>query len=171
VAAWYHRSISHSNLGQYDKALADGSRAIVLDPKHADATNNLAWLLATCPDAKLRDPKRAAELAKKAVQLAPKDGDSWGTLGTAHYRAGEWKEAVTALDQSLALKPRWEAHVWLVLAMSHHRLGHDGESRKAYERAIQWLDCNKELLAKNKAQAEELRRFRSEAEEVLPLKK
>ena len=39
----------------------------------ATAENDFAWLLATCPDAKRRDPDRAVELARKAVELAPKE--------------------------------------------------------------------------------------------------
>jgi tetratricopeptide (TPR) repeat protein len=171
VAAWYGRSLAHGNLGRYAKAIADCSRAIELDPRHADAHNGLAWLLATCPDAKLRDPDRAVALARKAVQLAPKDANNWGTLGTAHYRAGDWQAAVAALDRSLALKPGWDADAWLFLAMTHRKLGRDDEARRAYDRAIQWLEGHRELLAKDRAQAEELRRFQAEAEEVLGLKK
>jgi tetratricopeptide (TPR) repeat protein len=172
VHAWNGRGMAYYSLHQYDKALADFQRVMTIAPPwHAGAHNSLAWLLATCPDARLRDPKRAVELARRAVQLAPNDGHNWGTLGTAHYRAGAWKEAVVALDKSLELKPGWDAHAWLFLAMAHRKLGHDGEAHKAFDRAIEWLERNQELLAKDKAQAEELRRFRSEAEAVLELKK
>ena len=33
-----------------------------------------AWLLATCPDEKFRDPKRAVDLARKAVGVNPRAG-------------------------------------------------------------------------------------------------
>jgi serine/threonine protein kinase/WD40 repeat protein len=51
--------------------------------------DNQAWRLAASADPKLRDPRRAVELAKKAVELAP--GEGLYTLGLAHYRAGDWK--------------------------------------------------------------------------------
>jgi tetratricopeptide (TPR) repeat protein len=168
--AWCNRSLAHSYLGQYEKAAADAEKAIELYPNYADAHNDLAWLLATCPDAKLRDSGRAVELARKAVQLAPNDENFWGTLGAAQYRAGDWKAAVTALEKSQALKPGWDAYDWLFLAMAHRKLGNAPESRMAYDRAIEWLEKNKALLEKKKKRAEELRRFRSEAEEVLELK-
>jgi Flp pilus assembly protein TadD len=63
------------------------------------AHTNLAWLLATCPDLKLRDAKRAVELAKKAVELTPKEGNYWNTLGVAQYRASNWKDAIAALEE------------------------------------------------------------------------
>src|SRR5262249_32877586 len=88
VIAWYYRGKAYAELGQWDKAIADQPQAMHLKPDLAWPCGSLAWLLATCPDANLRDPGRAVELAKKAVGLAAKDGSNWATLGTAHYRAG-----------------------------------------------------------------------------------
>jgi tetratricopeptide (TPR) repeat protein len=165
------RARAFQMVGQYDKAAADAGKAIELDPKHSDAHNTLAWLLATCPDAKLRDPKRAVELARKATELASKVSNNWGTLGAAQYRGGDWKAAVAALEKARELSGGGDAYNWLFLAMAHRKLGNAPESRMAYDRAIEWLEKNKAQLEKNKMQAEELRRFRSEAEEVLELKK
>jgi tetratricopeptide (TPR) repeat protein len=169
--AWNNRGLAHSNLGQYDKAVADLTRVIELAPTFARAHNALAWLLATCPDAKQRDPDRAVEAAKQAVQLAPQAGGFWNTLGVAHYRAGDWKAAVAALEKSMELQKGGDASDWLFLAMAHEKLGRRDEARKDYDRAVGWLEQNKVALAKNKTQAEELSRFRSEAEELLQLKK
>jgi tetratricopeptide (TPR) repeat protein/serine/threonine protein kinase len=169
--AWYGRGSTYHALRRYDKARTDWETTLKLAPTSAIAYNDLAWLLATCPEEKVRDPREAVAHGKKAVELVPRSGFNWGTLGTAHYRAGEWKEAVVALNKSRELKPGWDAYAWLFLAMAHHRLGDDAEARKAYDQAIQWLESNKELLEKTRLQAEELRRFRSEAEEVLELKK
>jgi prefoldin subunit 5 len=69
------------------------------------------------------------------------------------------------------LRQGGDASDHLFLAMAHRRLGNDKAARKAYEQALQWLEKNKEMLEKDKSQAEELRRFRSAAEEVLELKK
>jgi tetratricopeptide (TPR) repeat protein len=65
---WFNRGIAYRRLGQWDKAVADDSRVIKLNPKDAWAHNTLAWLLATCPDAKLRDPQQAVKLASKAAR-------------------------------------------------------------------------------------------------------
>src|SRR5205814_2297019 len=62
----------HLRSRQWDKAIAAYSKAIELEPKCAGAHNNLAWLLAMCPDVTVRDSGRAVELARKAVELAPK---------------------------------------------------------------------------------------------------
>jgi len=164
------RGDAYSQLHKFAQARADYEKALKLTPASARLHNALAWLLATCPDAKLRDPERAVNLAKRAVQLAPQVATSWTTLGAAHYRVGEWKAAVAALDKSVALRGG-DAVNWLFLAMAHRKLDNNDEARKCYDQAVQWLEKNKEALAKNKTQNEELRRFRSEAEEVLELKK
>src|SRR5262249_49807533 len=78
--AWINRGDGYRALRQWDKAFADFSKAIELDPKHAAARNKLAWLLANCPESRLRDPYRAVELATKATQLQPKLGAYWNTL-------------------------------------------------------------------------------------------
>jgi tetratricopeptide (TPR) repeat protein len=67
---WSCRGHAYAGLQQYDKALADLNKAIELDPKNASALNALAWFLATYPEPKVRDPRRAVEAAKKAVELA-----------------------------------------------------------------------------------------------------
>jgi tetratricopeptide (TPR) repeat protein/serine/threonine protein kinase len=172
------RASTHRYLGyvlvakcQFDEAIAAYREAIRLDQGYALAHNDLAWVLATCPNVTSRDAGLAVELAKKAVQLAPKESNYWGTLGTAHYRAGNWKEAVAALDKSRELQQRCNAYTWLFLAMAHRKLGNDAQARKCYDQAVEWLEQNRQMLATDTMQAEELRRFRSEAEEVLELKK
>ena len=67
------------------------------------AHNGLAWLLATCSDAKFRDPKQAVALAKRAVELDPNNWGYLNTLGAAYYRAGDWKAAIAALEKSMKL--------------------------------------------------------------------
>ena len=86
AAAWDYRGVVYYELKQWDKAIADYTKTIELDPKNSTLHNRLAWVLASDPNPKVRDPGRAVDSAKKAVELAPKDGYSWNTLGVAHYR-------------------------------------------------------------------------------------
>jgi tetratricopeptide (TPR) repeat protein len=134
-----------------------------LQPKSAGPNNDLAWLLATCPDPKSRNAARAVELAKAAVELDPKTGAYWNTLGVAHYRAGDWKAAVIALHKSMELGKGGESFDWFFLAMTHWQLGDKVEARKWYDQAVAWMD-------KNQPENEELRRFRAEAAELLGVK-
>jgi serine/threonine protein kinase/tetratricopeptide (TPR) repeat protein len=157
------RALTYSNLNQYDKAIGDLIKAIELDPKDALPLNNLAWLLATCPETKFRDTTRAVASAKKAVELKPKDGDHWNTLGVAQYRAGDWKAAIATLEKSMELRKGGDSFDWFFLAMARWQLGDKKDARKWYDQAVQWME-------KNQPKDEELARFRAEAEELLGVK-
>jgi tetratricopeptide (TPR) repeat protein len=158
------RARTYSSLHQYDKAVADYSKAIELAPTNSGLHNNVAWLLATSPEEKLGDPKRAVELARKAVETAPREGAYWNTLGAAHYRAGSWQDAIAALEKSMELRTGGDAFDWFFLGMAHQKLGKKAEARQWYDRAVQWME-------KNAPKDEELLRFRAEAEEVLGIEK
>jgi serine/threonine protein kinase/tetratricopeptide (TPR) repeat protein len=147
----------------------DGYRAVLeLAPNRAPSLNNLAWLLATCPDPQFRDPGRALDLARKATELAPQYGYLWNTRGVAHYRAGEWEAARAALEKSIAQYANQnqtrhatlESFSTFFLALAHARLGHAAEARRWYDRAVHWMD-------QYQPDDLELRRFRAEAEELV----
>jgi tetratricopeptide (TPR) repeat protein len=151
----------------YRQAAADYRAALERNQKHVPALNDYAWLLATCPEVTLRDGRRAVALAKQAVGLAPRAGYLWNTLGLAHYQAGDWSAAITALEKSLELDagiPEWwarrAAYSTFFLAMAHWHLRDHKESRRWYDRAVAWME-------KHEPKDEELRRFRAEAAALL----
>ncbi len=95
VGAYLGRSHARSQNKDYGQALADLDRAIELDPTDAQAHNNRAWLWATCPDAKVRDGKKAIESATKACELTEwKEGGLIDTLAAAYAEAGDFDAAV-----------------------------------------------------------------------------
>src|SRR5262249_45393824 len=152
--------------GWLDEAIVEFKKAIRLKRDYALAHTNLgialnmlAWRLATCKDAKLRDPGRAVQLAKEATTLAPKAATYWTTLGVAHYRAGHWKVSIEALEKSRELK-KDHSSGYFFLAMAHWQLGNKEETRKWFDKAVQWME-------KNQPKNEELRRFRAEAAKLL----
>jgi tetratricopeptide (TPR) repeat protein len=83
-------------------------------------------------------------LVRLQEQLAAKEPKNWYavfTLGWALYRAGRYEEAVGKLADSCALHGKGgNPHDWLVLAMAHHRLGHDQEARRWLSKSTQWID-------------------------------
>jgi eukaryotic-like serine/threonine-protein kinase len=161
-----HRNlaIDLARRGKHSEAMDAYREAMGLEPDNPLAQNNLAWLLATCPEHRFRDPVKAVALAKKAVELTPKQGIFWNTLGTAYYRAGDWKAAIEALNMSMDLRNGGDAFDWFFLAMAHWQQGDKKEARRWYDRAVAWMD-------QNAAQDEELRGVRAEAGELLGIGK
>ena len=75
-----------------------------LDPGHEMAQNGLAWLLATCPEASLRDGRKAVELARQAERLSGgKQAEILDTLAAAYAEAGRYAEAVETARRALSL--------------------------------------------------------------------
>jgi WD40 repeat protein len=134
-------------------------------PSVAHTQNQLALAWATHQDPKLRDPIRAVTSAKKAVELAPRIGVYWATLGLAHYRAGNWKDAVQALERSMELRWGGDGTVWFYLAMAHWQLGEKEQARKWYDEAVRWME-QPDL----RRQADDIPRLRAEAAELLLIK-
>jgi tetratricopeptide (TPR) repeat protein len=161
---WAGSGIAYGKLKRWGEAIAHHEKALQLHPDRSVTCNELAWLLATCPDEKFRDPARAVELAKKAIAQAPMDGGLWNTLGVAQYRAGDWQASVDALEKSMKLRKGGDSFDWFWLAMAQAKLGNKAPAQEWHQRAVAWME-------KNQPNDHELRRFRSEAEDVLELKK
>ena len=79
-------------------------------------------------------------------------------------QARDWKAAIEASNKSSELRNGGDSFDWFFLAMANWQLGKKAEARKWYDEAVQWMD-------KNQPKDEELRRFRSEAEALLGMKK
>jgi tetratricopeptide (TPR) repeat protein len=149
-----------SQSGQAQQAAEVVNQLLEIQPISAAEGNGLAWFLATCPDEKLRHPRRAVELARKAVELEPKSRSFWNTLGAALYRAGDWRAAIQVLEKSMELSKGGDSIDWFFLAMAHKQLGETDKARAWYDKAVEWMD-------KNRPTNEELLRFRADAEELM----
>ena len=66
--------------------------------------NCLAWVLATCPEASVRNGAEAVELARRAVKLSDgREPAILGTLAAAYAEAGRFPEAVQTARKALEL--------------------------------------------------------------------
>jgi tetratricopeptide (TPR) repeat protein len=102
---------AHSDLGnlllqqgRVGEALAHYQTAIELQPANAFFLNNLAWVLASCPDPSTRNGARALELALQAERLSQgKNPAILGTLAAAYAEAGRFPEALATARRALDL--------------------------------------------------------------------
>jgi tetratricopeptide (TPR) repeat protein len=128
----------------------------------ASMRNELAWMLATHPNPRVRNETAhlAVQWASEAADLSPNNGGIANTLGAVLYQAGRWQEAVAALEKSMELRKGGDSLDWFFLAMAHWKLGEKDKARQWHDRAVQWMD-------ENRPASEELCRFRTESEELL----
>jgi WD40 repeat protein len=133
------------------------------DLRSPRALNDEAWQLVTGP-AEQRDPARALQLIQKAVKHEPVEATLWNTLGVVLYRNGQYKEAVAALEKSLASGNQFPAFDLFFLAMCHAQLGDAAKAKDYYEKAVKWVEAQKNLPAQY---AEPLKVFRAEAAETV----
>jgi serine/threonine protein kinase/WD40 repeat protein/Flp pilus assembly protein TadD len=163
VEAYAARGGAYSSSSRWDEAAGDYARLVELRPDWPEFHNGAAWLLATHPDPRRRDAKRAVALAQRAVELDPDEGNYWNTLGVAQYRSGDSKAAIAALEKAVELEggPASSVNTFF-LAMAHWHVGEKEQAGTWYEKGVQWMN-------KNAPNDEELRRFRAEAERLLGL--
>ena len=101
-----NRAVIFLALGKYDKALDDLDELLRVAPNSARAQRERARILATCPDAKIRDGQQAVLSANKACELTDwKEPHTLATLAAACSEAGDFDGAVKWQEKALDLLP------------------------------------------------------------------
>lgn len=105
-AVYIMRGDALADLGRWGEALDDYRTALRLDPKRSRAHAGVAWILATAPDDKLRDPAAALAAGQKAIALDGEgDWRSLDALAAAFAASGRFDDARAACHKSLILAP------------------------------------------------------------------
>lgn len=91
-------------IGQPAEAVACYDHGLVAVPDSAELHNNLGWLLATHPNARIRDGRRAVTLAEKATELTGHRQPFFiGTLAAAYAEAGQFDQAIATAQKAIDL--------------------------------------------------------------------
>jgi Tfp pilus assembly protein PilF len=97
-------ALLHSRQRQPAEAIRHYREALRAQPDSPELLNNLAWLLATQPDAPLRNGAEAVRLAERAVALTQRRQAVFvGTLAAAYAEAGRFADAVKTAEEAKAL--------------------------------------------------------------------
>jgi tetratricopeptide (TPR) repeat protein len=90
--------------GRRDEAVIEYQAALRFNPTNAAALNDLAWIRAAAPDARLRNGAEAVKLAGQACKLTEyREPQRIGTLAAAYAEAGRFEEAVKTGEKAKAL--------------------------------------------------------------------
>lgn len=104
--AYYNLGYAYGKNHMAAPAVACYRHAIQLQPQFLPAQTSLAWLLATWPDASIRNGNEAVALAGKANELVKGTNPKiLRTLAAADAEAGRYPEAAATAKQALALAP------------------------------------------------------------------
>jgi putative PEP-CTERM system TPR-repeat lipoprotein len=88
-----------TRVDQIEQAIEQYREVVKLEPKHADALNNLAWYL------REQNPKEALEFARLAVTVNPDRAPLLDTLALVESDAGNHQEALRFIKRAVAASP------------------------------------------------------------------
>jgi Flp pilus assembly protein TadD len=90
--------------GDFREAVAQYRQVLAAGAESPEPLNNLAWLLATCPDSAVRNGKEAVLLAERACRLSKfREPSMLGVLAAAYAEAGRFNDAMGAAQQTISL--------------------------------------------------------------------
>jgi protein O-mannosyl-transferase len=89
--------------GRFGEAIASYNKALEIEPKSAVVKSNLAWMLATAPEASLRNGPRAVELAEQAVHSRGYEPLFLRTLAAAYAEIGKFPQAIETAQRASEL--------------------------------------------------------------------
>ena len=115
---WHNRGFCYRNMGRFQEAISDYSRAIELDGSNAAAFNNrgYAWR-------KLGWYAEAASDYTRSLELDPSNVKAYNNRGYCHAKAGKYLEAVADYSRVIALDPL-NAHAYHNRGISYDKVRH-----------------------------------------------
>ena len=102
ASVYFTLAMSHVSGDRFTEAIAVLRRGLGVAPDHAALIDRLAWLLATCPDDKLRDGREARRLALDVCS----DGECRNpryldTLAAAYAETGQFDKAIEFIERAI----------------------------------------------------------------------
>lgn len=140
--ALFMRGAARERLGNWTGSDADLWRAMELNPDNANVLNYLgySWI-----DRGIR-LEEGFDLIRRAVSLEPRSGHIVDSLGWAHYRLGQYDEAVEHLERAVELLPA-DPVLNDHLGDAYWKVGRQVEAGFQWKRVLK-LDPSPEVRAK-----------------------
>lgn len=103
-------------IGNWKAAISDFKKGLSKDANNVGALNNLAWILATCSDAELRNGSEAVGYARRvALKLGDQNVNALDTLAAAFAETGQFDAAVKVQSRAVSIAPRADLKMRLQL--------------------------------------------------------
>ena len=102
--AIFEIAANHVKSGKIPDAVLQYRQGLNLQPNNLKAANNLAWILATSQDSKVRRPEEALLMAKNIVKATKEQNpDALDTLAAAQAASGNFESAVQTINKAMLL--------------------------------------------------------------------
>jgi Flp pilus assembly protein TadD len=141
----FARASVRDKLGRWPEAETDLKLALTYEPNRPEVLNFLGYGWVDRGE----NVEEGFRLIKQAIQARPNQGYIIDSLGWAHYRRGDYEEAVAALEKAAELEPA-DAVITGHLGDAYWRAGRRTEADFEWRRALQ--------LGPDASQTVELRR-------------
>jgi len=101
---YFNRQSFDLAVTHWTKVVGAWTKVVQSNPDDHETLNNLAWLLATCPDASIRDPAAAVNFAQRSCELTNYERPAnLHTLAIAYAAAGRLDQAIATAQRATAL--------------------------------------------------------------------
>ncbi len=129
---YYARGTSYERLKKWQQAETDLQQALKLEPEQAQVLNYLGYSWVDMG----KNLKLGLSHIEKAVRLKPDDGYITDSLGWAHFKLGNFKDAVKWLEKAVELTPH-DPVLNDHLGDAYWRVGREREARFQWEQSLQ----------------------------------
>lgn len=138
AGAHFFRGNSYLNKGDNDRAIADYSKAIALNPKDPDFYSNrgVAYF-------NVGNYDRAVADASKTIELDPKSAAAYNNRGNAHFRNGKKDSAIADYGKAIELKPD-DADLYTNRASAYFSQEENDKAEADYRKALELQPENEE---------------------------
>ena len=124
ASSWFYLASCYDNLDDFIHAIPAYQEVIRLRESYIDAYKNLAVVFV-----KTKEPEKAVEIAKKALDFEQNDYTLYYIIGTAYMSMKKFEESVFYLEKALEINPQ-HSQLYNNLGTSYVTIGN---LEKAYE--------------------------------------
>jgi len=127
------RGSLYHDYGEYDKAIADFSKAIHIDPENYRAYHMRGMTYGT-----IGESERAIRDFRSMLEIEPNSYDAYRLIGLSYLDLEEYEKAIEALNNALELAPD-DSRAYLFRGDAYFFLGDDERAYAEYTKAIQYV--------------------------------
>ena len=168
--AYFRLAVAFERKGAWADAVAAYTAAGRLYPNNGDMIGRLAWLLATCPDARIQDSARALARGRNGPSSSTSRSQSLARTGRRDLPCRELAHKPRVAQSIHRAQPGRGRRRVVLSCHGAFQARERGDCADWYEQAVRWLAKSKPV-DETSLRARELARFRAEAETLLGIKK